>query len=749
MTDRFACVTDYVRLYERNYYAHNPGMASFDVARLPAIVAAAATGCGGRVLDIGGGSGLLAKTLTAIGVGAFTLDAAEREAPDFARVDLARFDAVLIANLRQRIRSALGDAYLATCFDVAEHIDLEHLADFALSLAALVDRDCILSISTRPSSAANRFHATVLPIESWVEILQLAGFAVEPEPELQPLRSDHRFHGADANLIAVAHWQRLDPFREGSPACQHYLRLRKTAAPLPELAAMRASVSEMLDIAYRDAKRTALTGVRLPPLFFHVNFIQDWSFLRSLMDVWPGEQVRVSLRRDLIAAPYLDMLVGYLERTGIEHAVVATVAEAAVALDSWGRALEGGLAVTATEGLLHSAHQMASLTMLEARRRGLRTLCLQHGMNLAPDFHPASAVIGAWDEGSARTVRATLGADSAAEVRCVGSPKFLDALLTGSPAARRHRLGPVAGGFGRAILIGLGLHWRIHNHDAAGTAAWIARLCDRNPDTLFVIRPHPDDASPYEHAEMLGHPNVLLADELFLLTIDWPVARLLRTMDGVITTYSTLLIDAMAAGKPVVVLPHAAQLGVKQASLPMAGPDDACPTLDETDWATGQLPAALREPRRDAAEAARAAWFAPSLSSLSRIAGVGTEPRPQQVTAAEVAKVEVAMAPGLCGAFGRFCFDSHPNPQRNSVAAALERFLAAPSPVEAAVAEEPRPALALAQTERDGEITRLGQAVAERDGQIASLHQHVNTILSSTSWKVTKPLRLIKRLLSF
>ena len=42
---------------------------------------------------------------------------------------------------------------------------------------------------------------------------------------------------------------------------------------------------------------------------------------------------------------------------------------------------------------------------------------------------------------------------------------------------------------------------------------------------------------------------------MFLFCIDWPVARLLRAVDGVITTYSTLMIDAVAAEKPVVVLP--------------------------------------------------------------------------------------------------------------------------------------------------------------------------------------------------
>lgn len=45
--------------------------------------------------------------------------------------------------------------------------------------------------------------------------------------------------------------------------------------------------------------------------------------------------------------------------------------------------------------------------------------------------------------------------------------------------------------------------------------------------------------------------------------------------------------------------------------------------------------------------------------------------------------------------------------------------------------------------ERDGQIASLAQAVAERDGQITALTQAVETILSSRSWKVTRPVRAI------
>ena len=510
MGKRYASNTDYAHLYGQSYYAHNQGMASFDIARLPAIVASASAGFQSRVLDIGGGNGLLAEALAAAGVKTFTVDAAEREAHDYAQLNLARFDVARIAELRCRVLGTLGETYLATCFDVAEHIDPEHLADFAFTLAALVEQECILSISTRPSSAANRFHSSVLPIETWAAILRLSGFTVEPEPELQELRSRHRFHGADANLIAVAHWQQLNPFREDCISCQHYLRLRKTGATPPDLLVLRATIGELLDIDYRDAKRTSVAGLRLPPLLYHVNFMQDWSFLRSLMDVWPTGGLRVLLRRDLIAEPYLHMLVSQLERTGNSYAVISNVAEGASVLDQWLPGLAGGLAMTATEGLLSPSHQMGSLTMLEARKRGLRTICLQHGMNVSRHLHLASAVAGAWDEGSAAALTSVLDASGATGVRCVGSPKFLDALLPGAPAARSHRLGRFAADFERAILIGLGLHWGIHRHDTADTAAWIARLSERNPETLFVIRPHPDDDSAYEHAGTVSYTHLTL-----------------------------------------------------------------------------------------------------------------------------------------------------------------------------------------------------------------------------------------------
>jgi GT2 family glycosyltransferase len=48
-----------------------------------------------------------------------------------------------------------------------------------------------------------------------------------------------------------------------------------------------------------------------------------------------------------------------------------------------------------------------------------------------------------------------------------------------------------------------------------------------------------------------------------------------------------------------------------------------------------------------------------------------------------------------------------------------------------------------AVTQRDGQIANLNQAVTQRDGQIANLNQAVTALHSSTSWRLTKPLRFV------
>ncbi|TYL08693.1 hypothetical protein MOLA_15930 [Moorella thermoacetica] len=53
-----------------------------------------------------------------------------------------------------------------------------------------------------------------------------------------------------------------------------------------------------------------------------------------------------------------------------------------------------------------------------------------------------------------------------------------------------------------------------------------------------------------------------------------------------------------------------------------------------------------------------------------------------------------------------------------------------------------------AVAERDEKIISLNQAVIERDEKIASLQKHIQDIWASTSWRITRPLRFLKKLVS-
>jgi len=672
---RAACITNYEALYARNYFAHQAGSTSFSAEHLPPILAQRAANCGNRLVDIGGGNGTLAKLMGRLGVQAMTIDAADREDDFYLRHNMAGYSAEAAQQLRSRIASMIGDQYFITCFDVAEHIDVEHLPDFILNLATIIASQGLISISTRPSSAANRFHATILPIETWVALFEAAGFDVQVDAASQALRSYHRFSGSDANLVAVSHWQRANPFRETDDAHQHYLLIERRPGMPVDAGAFREAVWDAIDTSYRYQKRLFLDGTDYPLLTYHVNFIQDWSFARSLMDVWPADRFRVTLRKDIVATPYAHMIEGILSRTDIKHAVVGSAREGVAALDAWGD-LPNSLVMTATEGLTSITHLMGSLMMLYARDKGARTLSMQHGMTVSRSFSPVAGVMGAWDAGMHAEMRALAGGAAAYSPELVGSPKLLDAMLTMAPNVLAHRFGSFVKRYERSILIGLNLHWGIHTHSAEATYQWLARLCERNPSTLFVLRPHPDDATIYERPGLFEHlPNLLLADEMTLLSMDWPVSRLVSAVDGVLTTYSTLVIDAAAAGKPVALLPSrpGAQDPAQYLtpSRPPSLDERLLHTLTDAEWASGTLPRNLVAGSPGGMALQDEAWFAPSLYSVANIARIGKAPIQPGLD-----KVMAAIGRQMTLAAFGLNLDVNPHPDRTRITTALQRHLA-------------------------------------------------------------------------
>jgi hypothetical protein len=484
--------------------------------------------------------------------------------------------------------------------------------------------------------------------------------------QCERFRSEHVFSEADEKVWAVSHWQRVNPFRDG-PAGQHYLLLERN---MPRLAAsdfdaLYGSISLSLDFSYRDRKRALSQSVTKRNLVFHVMFNQDWPFLRSLMDVWPADKVHVLVRADNITEPHLGIMANYLRRAGVSFSLGRSIEEGKRALAESGGS-GPAMFITATEGLPFT-HIHGSMVGLEARRLGMTTIALQHGMNLLPRFTPAAEFVAVWDDESATRYSSFREPNASWDIKVTGSPKFLDTAIEQRLGFLSERFGTWVDAFHRKILVGLGLHWPFHTYGVESTFDWVRRISANNPSTLFLIRPHVYDSTIYTRLDLLNQPNVLLLDEAVLLAMDISVSRILRGVDGVITAYSTLVLDALVAGAPLAVLPHGQDKQVVPARLPSSG--SAAPYyLTDEEWMSGRIPASIAAGR---SASPNHLLSAPSWSFYSRLDDLAEVSQPDVCLDAAEQRVRSTFLEVSAG----FTLNQHPDPIQEQVRAAHQGFL--------------------------------------------------------------------------
>ncbi|MEL4377913.1 hypothetical protein [Brucella cytisi] len=591
-----ASVTNYEKLYAQNYYAHQSDSTSYDVERFPRLLRQLADELGvDSLLDIGGGNGKLSQIWRNGGGKAASLDYYDNPEAFCKKFDLSRNESSKTSEISSFLSRSLGKSWISTCLDVAEHIDNEHLADFMLNLKSITGKALVISISTRPSSQANSFHSTVIPIETWKKIFQTSGFEIYSDNYFDELVRDVHFVGTGAEIISVSHWHKVNPFRD-TKNHQHYLIVRNNQRKKPlSLPDLRKKLSDILDISYRWRKR-ALDRT-YPKLTYSIHFIQDWAFVRSIMDTWPADLLRVTLREDCISKSYLKVIKGFLTQKGIEFTILHTSHDARSLMSPSPH--ESEIWMTATEGNHSVTHQLNTSVMAMAREAGYHTVSLQHGMTIASSISPASEVIGVWDSKASGAFAAAVADPSAHTIEVVGSPKAIDASIEQHIDAIANRFGDWTNEFESKLLVALNLHWSVHRHGANETHSWIERLVTRNPAQLFFVKPHPDDSSIYDFVSRRLYKNIILIDDILLTSMDWPLMRLLKAVDGVITTQSTLILDALIAGTPVARLPveelKAFDSGLNNASFPF---DDISiiPMISHDEWSQGAIPIALSNP---------------------------------------------------------------------------------------------------------------------------------------------------------
>lgn len=669
MKRRYASETDYEGLYATAYFAHAPDASSFDQVKLPAELAAfCAKQQFGVVVDIGAGSGLLARLLANFGLVCLEVDVVDREAPSYVRFDMSQDDPNGLLALTQRPELNCGQRVLLTSFDMAEHVDIEHVPNFIWNLSAIVRTDAIVSISTRPSSQANAFHATILPIETWRYLFSLVGLHADVFEPLRDARSEQQFRSDSRELTAVSYWQRRNPFHD-EPSHQHYLHLvRRDIVSVPRSDVIDR-MRRVLDIEYRFAKRKLVETSTRPRLFYLVSFAQDWPFLRSLMDVWQAERVFVILRRDCIAPQYCDVIAAQLRRVGVSYSVVQTIEEGAIFLQQHaGRT--GDMFVTATEGARTLIHGIASLLAAEARSRGMTTVTLQHGYLPPSGATYASQFVGADHIGAFDLVEHSTGEPATFEVRPIGSLKRLDSVAVAiDEDAIAFRLRSQAKHYRQRVLVGLNLHWKAHGARASVAVDWVLAAARLNPDVFFIVRPHPDDATTLALEPSEVPNNMFLLEEMTLLCLDWPLARVIAACDAVVSTSSTLVFDALEAGKPTALLTTDVS-DERQLQVETEWRRRGLITMSENEVAEGLIPPALF------AELSNPAPPKPEIpeNALQQLLAVmeTCDAPPKAARAKEL--IESAVSHSV----RNLSFDAHPNENRQNVDQALRKFVQKP-----------------------------------------------------------------------
>jgi len=586
-----ACVTNYEKLYAQNYYAHQTGSTSYDIERFPRLLRKFAEEIGAdNLLDIGGGNGKLSQIWRDGGGRAASLDYYDNPEENCKKFDLSRHDKNNTTEISSFISATLGKSWVSTCLDVAEHIDNEHLADFMMNLKSITGKALVISISTRPSSQANSFHSTVIPIETWKKIFMVSGFEIYSDHYFDELVRDIHFSGTSQEIISVSHWHKINPFHD-TKNHQHYLIVRNDPRIKDlSLPSLRKNISDILDISYRWDNRSSER--EYPKLTYSIHFVQDWSFARSIMNVWPADRLRITLREDCISKSYQKVIKGFLTQKGIDFTTLNSTHDALSLMSP--PPTNNEIWMTATEGNHSVTHQLNSSTMMLARDAGYRTISLQHGMTISSHLTPSSQVVGVWDSTAQNAFVGAIANSSSHSVAVVGSPRKSEASYAQCDDAIANRFGEWTRSFGQHILVALNLHWAVHQHSTSDTYGWLSRLLEKNSDKLFFIKPHPDDSSIYTVMANIQHKNFILVDDILLTSMDWPLIRLIKAVDGVITTYSTLIIDALSAGTPVSIIPADKDKTSSPIFVDAWSPSDyggIPPALTEEEWVQGKVPA--------------------------------------------------------------------------------------------------------------------------------------------------------------
>ncbi|MFA7821823.1 hypothetical protein [Aeromonas dhakensis] len=544
---RAASDVDYESTY-MNYYGHTNNASSFDISLASMIKKKSADFEVGDlpILDIGGGNGLLSSLFVELGIKSTFIDV--NPSLDGIKLDLSVEHGVGLEAISNHISKRLNSTrWFATCLDVIEHISLRDMSSFLKNLNSLTTDSLLISISTRPSSDGNRYHPSVLPIETWLRLLDAAGLSCIDKNYIN-LKGITDFSGIDDKISTVAYWCRKNIFND-SNGHQHYLLLKKNGQPDPKK--LDALINSIIMPQALDENRIPLK------IIYTVNFIQDWHFLRELMDLLRRDELLVIFNRDNISKVNLNVIRNVVSRCGIKHSYLDDVI---LDIDDFLASLTSKhLFISATEGPITKRH-LATLPLLSAAScAGHVTVSLQHGVFYPEEILLSSTNFFAWSERF----------QTALSKRCCSdiSYDFYDAgLIKPSVVYKKSKFDFIALRFGerylkyeKKVLVTSNLHWDAHSFIPADFIAWLKNEASSNSDVLFIWRPHPREYSIYLVSDL--PENILIVEQIITDVLDISVCEILKNVDACITTLSTIAFDAVRLGTSIAILPFDSDIG--------------------------------------------------------------------------------------------------------------------------------------------------------------------------------------------
>ncbi|HET9313123.1 MAG TPA: hypothetical protein VFO04_03915, partial [Nitrospira sp.] len=552
----YASTTDYPSIYGETYRRDN--RTSFSKQLLPPLVAAFCRTAGIRkLLGVSGGQDWLIGSLKEFGIEGFATDFAPLPGTGVMSFDLASYAEEAVERILRTVASG-GANYVTTCFGVLEHIDREHVAAAIRNLYELTDKLLVVSISGRPSSLDNLFHATLMPMPTWAKAFEIAGFAVQQTQAFAP-GTRRRTFPESTELRLINRWITADIYGDVQYGEPRYLVLEKKAAGEP-WGSKSGRIEHLVDVAYRRKKREHFQVPKDRRININLHHIQEWSLVRPILDVLPRARTRFLVRPDWIGEDCLRAIRGLLKRNGVEQLEFSAIDEL-----PW-QDLRDEIVISGAESTAGGSHGLSYEVVAMAKLHGCRTFLLQHGV-WPPPAHPrivtfASDHVLSWgkdeqarlNKGTHEIFAATVpwGVVPDDQVKAIGSAKFTDHLLGPTPELDV-KLGFDAGAFRKTVLVGTKSLARQFgteniNEEFLGT---LKQLFSANPDVLFIIRPHPmESADAYA---LLKHTNVRIFDELTSILADLPLSRIVPKVDYVVTSPSTMILDGAITGRPVFV----------------------------------------------------------------------------------------------------------------------------------------------------------------------------------------------------